>query len=144
MEKRYRPFERLFALLLCATLAASGCAARGLRAASAPTPAASVDNRAVLAEYVQKLPPGSAIRIELGNRRTLRGTLMKASDRSLIVQPRTRIPEQAVEVALDDVLSVTPETSNGGSLGKSIGIGAAAGGGAALTVFLILIAIFSD
>jgi hypothetical protein len=137
--------KRMIASLLCAALAAPGCATAGAAGStSARTPERRVADRAVLAEYVQKLPPGSPIRIERASGRTLRGTLMKASDRSLIVQPRTRIPEPAVEAVLDDVLSVTPDSSNGSYLGKAIGVGAAAGAGAALAVFLIIIAVFSD
>ncbi len=137
--------KRMIALLLCSALAAPGCATAGAAGAtSARTSERRITDRAVLAEYVQKLPAGSAIRVERADGRTLRGTLMKATDRSLIVQPRTRIPEPAVEVALDDVLSVTPDSQNGNNLGKAIGVGAAAGAGAALAVFLIIIAVFSD
>jgi hypothetical protein len=76
--------------------------------------------------------------------RTLRGTLMKATAASVIIQPRTRVPEPPVEVPLSDVLSVTPESQNGSNLGKAIGIGAAAGAGAALAVFFIIVAVFAD
>lgn len=137
--------KRMMALVLCSALAAPGCATTG---ATGITPARTAEtraaDRAVLAEYLQKLPLGSPIRVDRSNGRSLRGTLMKASDRSLIVQPRTRIPEPAVEIALDDVISVTPDPQSGTNLGRAIGIGAAAGAGAALAVFLIIIAIYSD
>jgi hypothetical protein len=145
MENALSLMKRMTALVLCSALAAPGCATAGAAGGTwARTPERPITDRAVLAEYVQKLPPGSAIRVERAGGRTLRGTLMKATDRSLIVQPRARLPEPAVEVALDDVLSVTPDSSNGSNLGKAIGVGAAAGAGAALAVFLVIIAIFSD
>lgn len=136
--------KRSIALLLCSTLAVSSCAATGAARGAVRTPERLVTDRSVLAEYVQKLSPGAGIRIERANGRTLRGTLMKATDRSLIVLPRTRIAEPPVELALDDVFSVTPETPNGNNLGKAIGIGAAAGAGAALAVFFIIVAAFAD
>lgn len=138
--------QRVMVVVICAALAAPGCAsAGGTRiAAAAPSAERQITDRTVLAEYVQKLPPGTPIRVESAGGRTLRGTLMKASGQSLIVQPRTRIPEPAVEIPFSDVLRVTPESSNGNNLGKAIGIGVAAGAGAALGVFLIIVAIFAD
>jgi hypothetical protein len=63
---------------------------------------------------------------------------MKATGESLFVQPRTRIPEGIVEIPIDDVLRVTPDTQSGSNLGRAIGAGAAAGAGATLAIFLIL------
>jgi hypothetical protein len=101
-------------------------------------------DRAVLAEYVQKLPPGTAVRVDRAGARAIRGTLMKATGDSVFLQPRTRIPEPPVEIPLDDVVSVTPETRSGGHIGRAIGAGAAAGAGAALAVFLVIVAAFGD
>jgi hypothetical protein len=134
--------KRVVALLVCSALATPGCATTGVAAPRAADPQAA--DRTVLAEYVQRLPPGAAVRVERTKGRTLRGTLMKATAQSLIIQPRTRVPEPPVEVPLTDVLSVTPESQNGSNLGKAIGVGAAAGAGAALAVFLIILAVFSD
>jgi hypothetical protein len=100
--------------------------------------------RTVIAEYVQKLPLGAAVRVERARGRALRGTLLKATERSLILQPRTRLPEPPVEVPLSEVLSVVPESTNGANLAKAIGIGVAAGAGAALGVFLIILAALGD
>jgi type IV pilus biogenesis protein CpaD/CtpE len=135
--------RRIIAVILCASLA--GCATAG-----GPRVAASPQNRrisdpAVLAEYVQKLPPGSAVHVERTNGKALRGTLMKATETLLIVQPRTRIPEPAVEIPLTDVLSVTPEPAGGGNtIAKAIGAGAAAGAAAAVAVFFVILAMFND
>ena len=137
--------KRLIVLLMCSALAAPGCATTGATGTRlGPATDRRPADRAVLSEYVQKLPPGSSIRVERVSGQTVRGTLMKATDQVLIVQRRTRLPEPAVEVPLDDVLSVTPEAQNGTNIAKAIGVGAAAGAGAALAVFLIIVAVLAD
>lgn len=137
--------KQAMAVMMCAAMAASGCAtAGGPRIASVPSAPQEHAGRAVLVEYVQKLPTGMAVRIDRASRRSVRGTLMKATGQSLFVQPKSRIPEAIVEIPLDDVLRVTPEVQSGSNLGKAIGVGAAAGAGAALGIFLILIAALSD
>lgn len=138
--------RQLIALTVCGALV-SGCAtAGGMRMAAAPqTQAAaprSAADQAVLAEYVQRLQPGTKVRVDRASGRPVKGTLMKASDTVVVVQPRTRVPEPPIEIPLAEVLAVTPEGSN--SVAKAIGIGAAAGAAAALGTILILIAAFSD
>ena len=139
------PIKRTLAVVLCATLATSGCATA--RMAPPATPGTTGDrlaDRAVLAEYVQRLAPGSAVKVERSHRRTLRATLMKATNTHIVVQPRTRIPEPAIEIPLDEVLSVTLDVHNGSSVGKAIGAGVAAGAGVVLGLFLISLALWSD
>jgi hypothetical protein len=136
--------HRAVALMICTALVAPGCAtARGGRV---PTtgPSADAANHSLLADYVQTLTLGSAVRVERTAGGSLRGTLIKATDRSIVVQPRTRLPEPPIEVPLGDVLSVTPESSRGPNIGKAIAAGAAAGAGAALAVFLVIVAAYSD
>jgi hypothetical protein len=129
--------------ILCATLGSTGCAsARTPRVNSAP-PLDQASTRRVLVEYAQSLPPGSDVRVSRSNGRSLRGTLMKATDQSLVIQPRTRLPEPAVEISFSDVLEVTPE-HHGGSVARSIGIGAAAGAAAMLTILLVMFAVYGD
>jgi hypothetical protein len=134
---------RVMALFLCAALAASGCAASARGIAVAPN-ATDADVRAAIADYVQRIPPGSPIRLDLANGKSLRATLMKATPDTIVVQPRTRMPEPPREIAMDNILRVTLETQGGSNIGKAIGIGAAAGAGAALAVFLIIAALISD
>lgn len=141
-----RMLRGMIVIAVCVTLAAPGCAAARSSSGASRMPSGQdqpIDS-AVLAEYVQKLAPGTTIRVDRAGGKSVRGTLMKASDRSLVVQPKTRVPEPAIEIPLSDVLRVTPEGSNGGNLGKAIGIGAAAGAGAALAVFFIIVAVFAD
>jgi hypothetical protein len=135
---------RPLALLLCVLLAAPGCATSGGARVPAAAPQARAADPGVLAEYIQQLPLGSAVRLDLSNGRVLRGTLIKATDARVVIQPRTRIAEPPVEVALADVLRLVPDTQSGNTVGKAIGIGIAAGAGAALAVFAIIIALLND
>ena len=129
------------AVLVAATFLTQGCAAT-MRNAQ-PDQRRTVDP-AVLADYLQRLPPGTAVKVERTSGRSLRGTLMKATADAIVVQPRTRLPEPPIEIPLAEVLTVTPESGNGGSLGRAIAAGVAAGAGAALVTVFVLIAIFSD
>ena len=138
--------RQTIALTVCAALV-SGCASTGgprVPSGAQSQPAVSLPARdpAVMAEYVQKLQPGTRVRVDLASGKTVKGTLMKATDRSIVVQTRTRLPEPPLELALNDILAVTPESSNG--VGRAIGVGAAAGAAACLGVLLVLIAVFSD
>lgn len=129
-------------VLLCAAVLTQGCAATVARGAPAPprTPA----DRAVLVEYVQRLPPGTAVKVDRAGGRSVRATLMKATTDAIVVQPRTRLPEPPVEIPLSEVLAVTPESPDHGRIGKAIAAGVAAGAGAALVTFFVLVAIFAD
>jgi hypothetical protein len=145
MGKQRKGARGLLAGLLCSALAAQGCAAgAGLAGGRVQTPRDVAAGQTILAEYVQKLPPGAAIRVERANGATLRGTLLKATGQSLFVQPRTRVPEPAVEVAISEVLRVEPYSPAGPNVAKAIAIGAAAGAGAALAVFFIIAYVYAD
>ena len=104
-----RTTQRAIPILLCAVTAAGGCATSGPRGvAVAPGPDRQTATRDVLAEYVQSLAPGSPIRIGRSSGETVRGTLIKATAQSVFIQPRTRIPEPPLEIALTDIITVTP------------------------------------
>jgi hypothetical protein len=138
-------FRRTLAAFLCAALMTSGCAsASGARAAqaSAPTVPPAIEP-GVLADYVQRLPAGSRVRVERTNGASLRGILLKATAASIVVQKNTRVPEPAVEVPLSDVTRVTLDPSSS-SLGKHIAIGVGTGVAATFGVLLILAALWSD
>jgi hypothetical protein len=146
MSTTRQHLTRTIAILVCAAVTNAGCAtstAGGVRIADGMQQSAAT--RAAVAEYVQQLKPGLAVRVGKTDGRTVRGTLMKATADTLVLQPRARVPEPPIEIPLADIVSVTPESSsNGASLGKAIGIGVAAGAGAVLGIFLILAAVYSD
>jgi hypothetical protein len=134
--------RRTLSLLLCSTLLTSACATTSASRfpSSAPATTPRVDP-ALLGSYVKQLPIGSRVRVSLASGGRLTGTLMKADEQELVIQPRTRIPEQPVAIALDRIVSVEFD-SNGGA-GKTVAIGIAAGVGGALAFFLVMAAIFA-
>ena len=132
-------FSKTIALALCAALAGTGCAsASGPRVAQ--NASAPID-RSVLADYVQRIPAGSRIRVERTTGGTLRGTLLKSGADSLTMQRNTRVPETPIDVPFGTITRVTLDT--GSSTGKNIGIAIATGVGATFGVLLLLAAIFS-
>jgi hypothetical protein len=135
-------FRQLLAVVICCALATSGCAsASGTRYAQVPD--AAVMDKAMLADYVERIPAGSRVRVERTNGDSLRGTLMKATSDVLVVQKHTRVPEPPVEVPLAQVTRVTLD-GGGSSTGRTIAIGVATGVGATFGVLLLLAALLSD
>ena len=136
-------FRKSVAAFVCTALLTTGCAsASGPRVQQAPA-APSVQDRAVLADYVQRLPAGSRVRVEQTNGSSLRGTLMKATAEAIVVQKNTRVPEAPVEVPLSQVTRVTLDSTST-SVGKHIAIGVGSGVAATFGVLLILAALWGD
>lgn len=127
--------RKLMALVMCAATGMSGCATVNGGAAPQSNP---VQVTAVMASYVTSIPVGSPVRVGLVDGRSCAGTLMRADERVLIVQPKGRIPEAPREVPMDQVLSVEIQRPSG--IGKVIAIGAAAGAAATFGVLLLLYA----
>jgi hypothetical protein len=140
-----RLMTRTTALVICVAVGAIGCATSGaVRVAAVQAQPGPSATRAALTEFVERLPPGTPVRVGRTTGRTIRGTLIKGTSQSLFLQPKTRIPEAIIEVPIDQIVSVTPESRGGNHIGRAIGAGAAAGAGAALAVFLVILAAFSD
>jgi hypothetical protein len=136
---------RGIAAIVCFSLLCSGCGtAAGGRLAVAPAAAAPRADPALFASYVKQLPIGSRVRVGLTGGSRIKGTLMKADDREIVVQPRTRLPEPPLQIAMDRIVAVELETNGNSSVGKAIAIGFGAGAAGALAVFLILVAAVSD
>lgn len=129
---------RTTALLLCASLL-SGCATAGRYGLQGRPSASRIEpSPQLLAEYVKGLPVGSRVKVDASDGRHIKGTLMKTTETTIVVQPRTRVPESPVEIQLAQVLAVEPETGN--SVGKTFGVAFAAGAAGTLAVLLILFA----
>ena len=137
---------RSVAWLLIVAVTLPGCAT-GTRLQSGSRPGAQTDrapaHQSLIADYVQKLPIGSRVRVHLVDGRQERGTLMDATAERLVIQPRTRIPERPVQIPIDRVAAVELERGNG-SVARAIGIGIAAGAGAFFGILLLFAAIYSD
>src|SRR5690349_11599156 len=139
-----RTLRGMTVVWLCALLASGGCATMGATTPAIQHPASGgTPSQAVLVEYVQKLPPGTEVRVSRINSHSVRGTLMKATDQSLFIQPKTRVAEPMMEIPIGDVVEVTPQ-HHGNGVGRAIGAGAAAGAAATLAIFLIMFAVYGD
>lgn len=138
-----RAFNQAMCAIMCASLMATGCATAGGTHTATYAGQSSNARRSVLVDYVQKLPPGTLVRVNRAQGHSVRGTLMKATDESVFVQPKTRLPEAIVEIPVDDIVAVTPQTPSNG-VGRAIGVGAAAGAAATFAILLILFAVASD
>jgi len=97
-----------------------------------------------MADYVQKIPAGSRIRVERTDGGSFRGTLMRATETEIVVQKNTRVPEPPLEIPLAQLSRVTLDSGSNGSVGKAVGIGIAAGVGSVLAFLAILAASFND
>lgn len=136
-------FKQTMCAIMCASLMASGCATTGSTGSATHVGLAGTPSRSVLVDYVQQLAPGTLVRVSRAQGHSVRGTLMKATDQSVFVQPKTRLPEAIVEIPVDDILAVTPEVPSNG-VGRAIGVGAAAGAAATIAILMILIAVAGD
>ena len=137
--------NRPLALLLTVALALPGCAmASGPRLQSSGRDPRVQPDRTLIAEFAQKLPAGSRVRVRLIDGSREHGTLMDATAERLVIQRRTRIPEPPIQLPLDRVMSVELENGNGSSIVKAAGVGIAAGAGAIAGILLILAAIYAD
>jgi hypothetical protein len=127
-------------LVLCGTIALSGCATGRL---PGTRPARIQPDSQLMAEYVRKLPPGSKVRVDTAEGRSLRGTLIDATSDEIVVQRQTRVPVAPEAIPLHDVARVTVDP--GSSAGKWMGVGAAIGAGAAIaTVWIVALLAFAD
>ena len=135
--------KRMLAIVLCVSLSTSACAsAGGARYSTQSAPAASaasIVDPAVMAEFVQRIPAGSRVRVERVNGNTLRGTILKSSPQALVLQRNTRVPEPPVEVPYASIARVTLDDGRGSTAAKSVAIGVASG----VATFLGILAIIA-
>lgn len=133
--------RRALAVLLGLSLLTPGCATARAANNQLSQPSGSGPDRTLLTTYLKQLPIGSRVRASLSGGQTVRGTLMRVTDDAIVLQRRTRIPEPPTDIAIERIGAVEIDTS--GDLGKTVGIGVAAGAGAALGVFLLLVALLA-
>ena len=95
-----------------------------------------------IAEYAQRLPVGSRVRIERTRGDTVKGTLLSAGKDRVVVQRATRIPEPPVEVPMDTVARIELEQRS--NVTKIVLFGAAAGAAATVGFLLLLATMLSD
>jgi hypothetical protein len=137
--------RRFFAVALSIALVAPGCATMrsGPSAQVSAVLQTSPNGRQVVADYARTLSAGTRVRLTTVDRVSVRGTLLKSTDTALFVQPRGRVAEPIVEIALDRLASIERD-KEGSNIGRAVAIGAAAGAGAALGVFYLLVLAYTD
>ena len=87
------------------------------------------------------IPLGTRVRVQTTAGRRLTATLMNVTDETIIVKRDSRVPEPALSIRFDELSSLKRQEKRGIGLGKALGLGVAAGGGAMLTLFLIFLSI---
>jgi hypothetical protein len=136
--------KRITALTLCLGLALPGCVTTGPRRTQTGTMLTSMtQERAVLSDYARQLPIGTRVRAVAADNRRVRGTLVKRTETTILIQPRARVAEPFVEIPFDQLVTLEQEVPSSGT-GKAVAAGMAAGAGAALGVILLLIALWGD
>jgi hypothetical protein len=134
--------KRFFASLLCVLLLAPGCVtSRTPRVQSTPQGSARSADRDVLAGFAAHLQIGSGVKATVTGNRTIRGTLLKRTDQSLVIQPRARIAEPLVEVPFDDLLALEQETPSSRGTVRAVALGVGVGVSAAIATLYVLAAL---
>jgi hypothetical protein len=87
------------------------------------------------------LPPGVTVKVELGSGRRITGTLISVTDDAVLVKQRGRSTRPALEIPLADISRIERVSKDGVSFAKVIAGGAAAGAGAFLTIFAVMLMI---
>jgi hypothetical protein len=133
--------RKTIATVLMLAMVTTGCAsAAGPRMAVARQP--GVVSTSSMADYVQRLPAGSRVRVERIDGTSLRGTLMKAAADVIVVQKNTRVPEPPIEIPVGQLARVTID--GGSSTAKAVAIGIASGVGAFFAIIAIAFAAAGD
>ncbi len=133
--------NKLIALLLSLSIVVSGCATRHTTMA---LPAGSPQESQALSASVARIPIGTRLRVDLTSGERVRGTLMRVSDTSMLVNRRTRVPEPPVEIAFSDVQGFDIDQGGPGNVAKIIALSAAAGAAVAVGTMWLLAAILID
>jgi hypothetical protein len=138
--------KRITALVLTTALVGSGCAqrlatpvafsiahaqARAIRDAADPR---DLEDRR---KYIEQLPAGTAVLIDLADGTQLKATLIGVELDVVIVQPRTRLPEAYRRIPLQAIVSLSPESRNL-NVGNAMAIGVGAGVASFVALFLIV------
>ncbi len=111
--------------------------------ASAQRAISPAEERDAWRDAARAMPAGVTVKVELNSERRITGTLMSVTEEGLLVKERKRPSRAALMIPIADVARLERAEKNGGSIGKAIAAGAAAGVGGFLT-FLALVLMISD
>lgn len=116
-------------------------------AASPPAMAAQKEaardvEAAAFKQMAAAIPLGSRVKLQItGGGRRMTATLLAVNDDAVIVQRASRVPEPAITIPYANLARLERDVKGGFSVGKAIGVGLAAGAGAILTLFAIMMSI---
>jgi hypothetical protein len=96
-----------------------------------------------LAQYVERLPSGSTVKLQLQGGRRMKAILMVVEPAAIVVRPKTRVPEPALRVPLASLEFVEIDEGRSNPA-RAIAIGMAAGAAGAVTFLLVMLAAFGD
>ena len=115
----------------------------GPSSAAAAQQAASIAEEAqALKEMAAAIPLGSRIKVHIREGRRMTATLMRVTEDAIVVKRESRVPESAVTIRFDELARLQRDDRKGGfTIGKAIGVGLAAGAGAILTLFVIMMSL---
>ncbi len=144
--------QRIVLLVLIAALVGSGCAQR--RTMPATFSIAHAQARAIQdaadprdledrRKYIEQLPAGTTVQIALADGTQLKATLMGVEHDTVIVQPRTRLPEAYRRIPLQAIVSLTPESGHP-DMARAMAIGAGAGVASFVVLFTIVMTLLDD
>jgi hypothetical protein len=125
--------RKLIALVVAMTIAAPAFAKQ--------QSAAPAIEAAAFHQMAAGIPLGSRVRVQTTAGKRLTATLMNVTDEAIVVKRESRVPEPALSIRFDELALLKRQEPRGIGLGKALGIGLAAGGGAMLTLFLIILSI---
>jgi hypothetical protein len=135
--------KRFIASLLCVLLAAPGCTAGTARVQTVPSVPVRAADPGVVGEFARQIPIGSRVKATVSGNHVIRGMLLKRTDQAIVIQPRARIAEPAVEVAFANLVALEQEEPSNAT-GRAVAIGVGVGVGAALLFLMILAAALGD
>jgi hypothetical protein len=127
--------RKLIAVMVAMTLATTNAAFAAQQSAAPAIEAAAFHQMAA------GIPLGSRVRVQTTAGKRLTATLMNVTDEAIVVKRESRVPEPALSIRFEELASLKRQEPRGIGLGKALGIGLAAGGGAMLTLFLIILSI---
>jgi hypothetical protein len=107
--------------------------------AATQRPISPAEERQAWIKAAKAIAPGVEVKVELSSGRRITGTLMFVTDDVVFVKERGRDARPALEIPLAEVSRIERVKRDGVSFAKAIAGGAAAGAGAFLTIFVILL-----
>ncbi|MGH9349949.1 MAG: hypothetical protein ACRD26_22075 [Vicinamibacterales bacterium] len=94
--------------------------------------------------FIERLDPGTTLKVRLKSGPRFRATLLQVSADAMIVQPKTRAAVPPQQVSIADIETLEVDTARGAGLGKAVAIGAAVAAGVWLALMGLAFAVWAD